>query len=85
VKSCFALVSACALATLSNCRDLSPSQWYRLGSERISGTAAKVVGMVRIHWIETIGSQALRVFQIYGCSSQTKWQWVWTCDNGTSA
>jgi len=44
-----------------------------------SGTRAKVVGMVKTWQIEIMGSQVLRVAPkgaSYGCSSQTKWQWV---------
>ena len=40
-----------------------------------SGTTGKLVGVVTIHWVGTIGSQVLRAYA-YGCSSQTKCRWV---------
>jgi len=44
----------------------------------VACTTVKVVGMVKIHWAGTIGSQALMatIYVAYECSSQTKWQWA---------
>ena len=61
MKSCqpLVLLASAGKATPSNCRDILLSHRYRLIMETLFGTTAKVVGMVKILWIGTIGSQAL--------------------------
>ena len=47
-------------ATLSNCRNILSCARYRQSGETSVGTAGKLVGMVIIRVIGTIGSQVLR-------------------------
>ena len=49
-----------AFARLSNCLDIPLGRWYRSTSESWPSTSGKLGGMVKTHWIGTMGSQALR-------------------------
>jgi hypothetical protein len=52
-------------ATPSNCRKVLLSQWYRLHLETSASAGVKATGMVTTYWIGTIGSQVLRVLNLW--------------------
>jgi len=85
-KAFFVLVTIKGLvATLSNCREVlqkkkkkKKGHWYRPSTERscLLAPRGKLVGKVRIQWIEIIGSQVLKALLLWSKKKEKKSSWM---------